>query len=145
MNLLLLRDYDNDVTDGELFDEKGKHICWTLELPWKDNKQEISCIPEGVYKINKFFSGGFNRWIYKINKVLGRDLVRIHNGNTVLDIRGCILVGTKQGTLNVKGKIYPAVLDSVKAMDKLLVLVGSEGMLTIKNRKDYEKEKQGKV
>lgn len=132
MNLTLTRtDYDDELTDGILSDEKGKKICFTLELPQKANNNQVSCIPEGRYKFRKLFSSKFGRWVYRLDGVPDRSLIDIHCGNTVLDIQGCILVGTKQGTLSVKGKIYPAVLNSREALDKVLGIGGSEGFITI--------------
>ena len=29
----------------------GVPYCKTLELPWRDNANNISCIPEGAYKV----------------------------------------------------------------------------------------------
>ena len=36
-------------TFGALFAEG--FTCYTGELPWRDNKPEISCIPVGLYKV----------------------------------------------------------------------------------------------
>ena len=55
--------YSPESTEGELFildDEGGLtnragtvtpkvHVCWTLELAWKQNIPSISCIPEASY------------------------------------------------------------------------------------------------
>lgn len=139
MNITLVRDYDKELTDGELFDENKKHICYTLELPDKGNKPEVSCIPEGTYKFHKMFSSHLG-WVYMLNKVPNRQLIEIHVGNTVLDIRGCILVGTKQGTINIKGRIYPAVLNSKEAIAKLFAIVGTEGTITIRGQNEKTRE-----
>lgn len=130
VRLLLKREYDPECTDGVLFNDQGSKICYTLELPQKDNKKGESCIPEGTYNFHKMFSQHLG-WVYRLDNVPDRSLIDIHAGNTVLDIRGCILVGEKQGVLNVKGKHYPAVLDSKKALAKLFSLVGNDGIITI--------------
>lgn len=134
MNLRLIRDVsDPEVTEGALYGEDGKKICYTLELPWKENKQKISCIPEGIYNYQKIFSSKFGRWVYRIENVPDRDLIDIHNGNTILDIEGCILVGNKRGVLTVKGRVYPAVLNSQDTLMKLLNVAGNQGLITITN------------
>lgn len=131
MNLTLTRtDYDNEVTDGILSDDQGNKICFTLELPDLNNKQGESCIPEGIYPFHKMFSQHLG-WIYRLDNVTDRSLIDIHSGNTVLDLRGCITIGMKQGTLDIKGKTYPAVLESKKALNKLFSIAGNSGTITI--------------
>lgn len=130
MKIILSREYDPEVTDGEITDENGDHICYSLELPWLQNEQKISCIPEGEYKFSKMFSQKLG-WVYRLKNVSGRSLIDIHKGNSVLDIEGCILVGMKRGTINEKGRIYPAVLNSKDALDRLFELIGMDGTITI--------------
>ena len=40
-------------TYGVLLFEDGTPFCLTLELPWMDNKHDISCVPKGEYIIKK--------------------------------------------------------------------------------------------
>lgn len=129
--ITLTREYDPEVTEGILTDDAGKKICYTLELPWKNNESRISCIPEGKYKFQKKFSSHLG-WVYELKEVSDRSLIYMHSGNTILDILGCILVGTKRGTMTVKGKVYPAVLNSRDALANLMTLVGNEGIIIIK-------------
>lgn len=86
----------NDLTFGTL--QNGEEfICYTLELPWKDNKKAISCIPEGEYLVDHLLVSASGKYvdIYKINNVKGRTGILIHKGNYPKDTRGCILVGTE--------------------------------------------------
>lgn len=133
MRLTLVRDYEKDCTDGELFDPQGKHLCWTIELPWKDNKHQESCIPEGEYRYHKKFSQHLG-WVLELEKVPERSLIYIHPGNTVLDLKGCIAPGNKQDSWKIKGKDYPAVLNSKETMKKLMDLAGTDGTITIIQR-----------
>jgi hypothetical protein len=70
--------------------------CHTLELPWRKNEQEISCIPEGVYQCGLVPT---KKWsptpplLYLLSGVPGRTDILIHAGNTTADSKGCILVG----------------------------------------------------
>jgi len=70
-------------------------FCVTLELPWRDNERNISCIPEGIYTCNLRMSPKRKREVYELVGVPGRDLIQIHTGNKPSDIAGCILVGEK--------------------------------------------------
>jgi hypothetical protein len=64
----------------------------TLERPWEDNEQNISCIPPGRYRCRRIRSPKFGN-TYEICDVPGRTHVLFHAGNTIEDTQGCILVG----------------------------------------------------
>lgn len=78
--------------------------CQTLELPWRDNKRNISCIPSGDYDVNIRLSPKYGE-IYHIQKVPNRSYILIHSGNFAGDVEkgfrthvnGCILLGQKRG------------------------------------------------
>lgn len=89
--------------------------CATLELPWRNNETDISCIPEGKYTAKRHVSPKFKE-CFSVQNVEGRTNILIHAGNTTDDTSGCIIVGSSYGELKNK----PAVLDSRKALDKLL-------------------------
>lgn len=98
-----------DVTLGVL--KAGKFIFHTLELPWKDNARNISCIPDGIYECKLGYSNKWKTQVYQIDNVEGRDAIQIHIGNITNDIRGCILLGMRFGTIQSKF----AVLSSTAA------------------------------
>lgn len=64
----------------------------TLERPWEDNKQEVSCIPAGRYRCRRIRSPRFGN-TFEVCEVPGRMHVLFHAGNTLEDTHGCILVG----------------------------------------------------
>lgn len=72
--------------------------CDTLELTWKENKTNISCIPTGEYIVKKRYSKKFKNHLH-ITEVIGRTHILIHSGNFYTDILGCVLVG-KLGYVN---------------------------------------------
>jgi len=93
----------------------GEMLCWTLELPWLENKQNISCIPKGKYKCTRGTLKGNERWLLK--DVPNRTGIFIHAGNTYHDIQGCILTGSGVGyILNDR-----AVLGAPNALNELMV------------------------
>lgn len=87
----------------------------TLELPWRDNARNISCIPAGEYRCSVTYSQKFKSEIYEVLNVAGRSSILFHRGNTTADIAGCILLGTVRGIL----KRREAVLQSQRAMEDL--------------------------
>lgn len=68
---------------------KSIPFCVSLELPWKDNLKNISCIPEGEYTL--FVRK--DRKAYRIKCVQERFGIEIHVGNTAKETKGCILLG----------------------------------------------------
>lgn len=86
------RSYLNHVTVGRIL-LNGVIVCDTLELPWRMNQANISCIPEGTYHTVRHSSTKFTG-SYKLLNVLDRTGILIHAGNTLSDTTGCILVGT---------------------------------------------------
>ncbi|MCK5612062.1 hypothetical protein KAR91_59880 [Candidatus Pacearchaeota archaeon] len=67
-------------------------LCVTLELPWKDNEQDISCIPNGVYGCSRYTSERRGK-VWKVHDVPNRTDILFHKGNYISEILGCILVG----------------------------------------------------
>lgn len=104
--------------------------CSTLELPWKDNKTDISCIPDGSYWVDKYLSPTKGRGIvFQFSNVKGRSNVQIHVGNFNRDILGCVLVG--QGFSDIDRDGYLDVYSSGRTMDKLLEIMPDKFKLTI--------------
>lgn len=94
MILILSRTYFPDGTNGKL-ECKGKSICNTIELPWRENQKRVSCIPEGKYFIRKRYSKKF-QWHLEIVDVKDRSLILFHPANNaLLELNGCIAPVTK--------------------------------------------------
>lgn len=115
MVINLTRTYFPEGTNGKLECE-GKFICYTIELPWRNNEKRDSCIPEGKYFIRKRYSQKF-KWHLEVVDVENRSLILFHPANNALkELNGCIapvttLYGSGLGLL------------SRKAFDKLKTLV----------------------
>lgn len=76
-----------------------EYLCDTLELPWRDNQRNISCIPAGSYKVTKREpSQKFNYPHFILHDVQERSWILIHIGNMVQETAGCILVGERRDT-----------------------------------------------
>jgi hypothetical protein len=73
----------------------GAEIGKTIELPWKENKNDISCIPAGTYEAMVRYDKK-DHWRLQLKDVPGnRTGVQIHVGNHTSEIEGCVLVGTE--------------------------------------------------
>ena len=90
--------------------------CFTVERPWLDNKIRESCIPEGEYplKLGMYNRGGYAA--YEVMEVPNRSLIKIHIGNTIDDVIGCIAPGKSLGYLEKKW----AVTSSKKAFNEFM-------------------------
>ena len=94
----------------------GKEICKTIELPWRNNKARVSCIPEGKYKIRKRYSAKF-KWHLELINVKNRKYILLHPANNALkELNGCI-APVSQITGEGRGN------ESRKAFEKLKNLV----------------------
>ena len=73
-------------------------LCLSLEDPWLDNAPFRSCIPAGEYVVEPFDSPTFGPTV-QVQNVQGRTYILFHRGNTDEDTEGCILVGSRWGSL----------------------------------------------
>jgi hypothetical protein len=128
--LKLQRKYGAQGTNGKLT-YQGDLICYTIELPDRNNLPRISCIPIGQYKLEKKRYPKQGEQI-GIPHVLGREAILIHAANDAQkELLGCIAPVT---TLTGEG----TGRDSGKALAKLKALVyslwdmGDEVYLVIK-------------
>ena len=76
----------------------NKIFCCTLELPWRYNQRDISCIPTGKYTCKKYNSPKYES-TYIVNDVFDRGYILFHVRNTINDTEGCILLGKDAGYL----------------------------------------------
>lgn len=116
-----------DCTLGRLF-IKGKSF-FTLELPWKGNAVNISCIPAGTYKFKKRFSPSKEMVVIELEGVGGRIYIQIHIGNRTSQIKGCILPGLGIKDYNDDG--IPDVVSSEEAFTKIMELAPETGIIEI--------------
>lgn len=118
----LKRAYTDIVTIGKMIMPSGR-VFDTIELPWKENQNKISCIPEGSYKLKKRVSGIVDRTTkgkyvegWEVTKVEGRTYIMIHIGNITSNFEGCIGIGYGLGVINNNW----AILNSSKAFDDFM-------------------------
>lgn len=116
-----------DGTFGHLL--HGDFAVVSLELPWRDNKPHLSCIPVGIYNVEPDDTG--KHQYYRILDVPGRGNVEMHPANwagdttkgLLSDLKGCIAFGLRRGKLNNQ----ECILDSNIAFSRLSLYIGSEG------------------
>lgn len=125
--ITLDRWYQDDVTLGRL--RINDFQCFTLELPWLDNKKNISCIPEGNYKYEIYNSPKHGK-VLLILDVNGRTMIEIHAANYTRQILGCVAVGNSIKWLD--NDTIPDVVNSKATLNKLLLKAGTSGFIDIR-------------
>lgn len=139
MELVLTRVYKRGGTNGTLT-LNGHFVCFTLELPWKENQRNISCIPEGKYELKARFSAELQNHL-EVLDVYNRNRILIHPAtNAIKELRGGI-VPVKQLTGIGEG-IYSRL-----ALEKLLsifhqTMEGNEKITININSNRYEHLRQ---
>lgn len=103
----------------------GAPLCLTLERPWLDNQRNISCIPPGEYDCVKHYGLKYKN-VWRLENVPNRSGILIHQGNSILNTAGCILVGMG---IDRGGFIS----DSQRALDLLRKTLDDEFILNILN------------
>jgi hypothetical protein len=99
----------------------GRPYYTTLELPWKNNQKDVSCIPPGTYKSTRMFSEKFQKVLFVLHNVPGRDLIEFHIGNKIENTHGCVLLGSEFS------KTDYAIVDSRVAFDDFMIRMPAEG------------------
>lgn len=113
-------------------------VAKTLELPWKDNANDVSCIPVGEYDCAYTRSARLSRlrgidvFTYEILNVSRRSGVRIHSANYFYQLLGCIALGDTTKDINMDGELD--VIHSGATIDKFTSIMALQPFkLIIKN------------
>ena len=114
---------------GVLLNENRVPMFTTLERPWKDNAENISCVPAGSYQFRRVFSPKHGLEVFQALNIPGRTLVEIHPGNFITDTLGCILIGTsfssQQGHEGIMdSKIaFNLFMQRLSGVDRIIVII----------------------
>ena len=105
--------------------------CKTIERPYINNRNNISCIPKGVYVCKWTKSPRLGRNTYEVLNVPMRSGIRIHPANYAYELHGCIALGSAYKDLNLDG--LNDVVHSGETLRKFEELLNGEDLtLTIK-------------
>src|SRR5690348_6385278 len=135
MRIEVKRTYHSHCTtgDGAVYNPEGDKVFEfkTLELPWKDNAHNISCIPEGEYLVLKMPPTAKRKYEYFwVQNVPDRDSILWHPGNYTSQIRGCLLPGESHTDMNADGIID--ITNTTATLKILTALMPEKFKLTIK-------------
>lgn len=116
--LLLFRKTSTEIQTLGYFECPDGVTYPSLELPWKDNQVEISCIPAGVYRMTKHYAPTLKKNGYLLHDVPNRSEIMIHPANWFHELRGCMAPGLTHADIDGDGHLD--VTSSKIAMGKLL-------------------------
>lgn len=121
---------------AELYHPAGiaKWTGFSIELPWRDNVHEISCVPEGIYVAEVVFVAKFDMNLYLLKDVPGRNSCLIHVANWAgdvslgwhSDVEGCTGLGDGRMMMTPPEKSRPqlAVVHSGPAIEAFMAATG---------------------
>jgi Family of unknown function (DUF5675) len=96
----------------------GTKICNVLELPYRNNLNDISAVPIGDYE-GFVRVDGSRGWRIELKGTKPRENIQMHIGNQPNDSTGCLLPGTGESS-DAKCNIS----DSATGMAKIKSIVG---------------------
>jgi len=131
MELLLIRTYHPAGTNGEIRCE-GQRVCSSIELPWRANARNTSCIPEGRYELRRRFTARRQHHL-EVYNVPGRSAILIHPANDAQqELQGCIapvttLVGPGRGESSrlANEKLKTLVLAAMDRNEKVYLTINA--------------------
>jgi hypothetical protein len=140
MRIELQRMYRDTSTtaEGVVYNTENEKVFEfvTLELPWKDNERNISCIPEGEYLVKKMPPTKKRKYQYFwVQEVPGRDSILWHPGNYTRQILGCILPGESLIDMDNDGIID--VTNTASTLKILTALMPHKFKLTITKKEIF--------
>jgi hypothetical protein len=139
MNLALEREIVTPKsTAGRLF-VNGVFECYTLEDPVREIPGEPvetwkipgeTAVPAGAYEVVVVYSPKHKRAMPLLLNVPGFVGIEIHSGNTAVDTKGCILLGTYRESADVIRSsraafevLYPKIANARTVGEKVLIVI----------------------
>jgi hypothetical protein len=143
MELELIRTYHARGTNGVILYNQLP-VCYSIELPWKENKIKQSCIPEGRYKVLKRYSQKFSRHLL-FQGVKDRSFILMHPANDALqELKGCI-APVLQLTGEGKGNYSRLALGKLLNLMEKAFAEKEAVYFTIKSIPDEKTKKEGAI
>lgn len=109
---------DKNQTSGicVIYDNDGFPLfsALSLERGWRNNQQDISCVPAGKYILKYEYSNRFKKHLWELKNVPNRTECKFHSANYWYQLNGCISLGLKYKHLNKDN--YRDVTNSVNTM-----------------------------
>lgn len=140
MRLELKRAYHSEGTNGKLYHEE-QLVCHTIELPWLQNRRNVSCIPEGSYSLSKRNTKTRGDHLI-VNDVPDRSGILLHPANDALkELKGCIapvtsLTGPGLGSSSRKAneKLQNLLFEALDQHEEVILIIQKDISMNIIER-----------
>ncbi|MEP0938203.1 MAG: DUF5675 family protein [Ekhidna sp.] len=140
MRITLKRKYHSNGTNGKLLHD-AELICKTIELPWLENRRNVSCIPEGIYSLTKRNTKTRGDHLI-VNDVPGRSGILLHPANNALkELKGCIapvtsLTGPGLGSSSRKAttKLQNLLFEALDQNEEVILIIQKDIAMNIIER-----------
>lgn len=96
----------------------------SLERGWRNNENNVSCIPKGTYPVVLEYSNRFNKELWEIKNVPNRSETKFHSANYWRQLNGCIALG--QRMLDMDGDGYCDITNSKETMKQFHECFGDD-------------------
>ncbi len=106
--------------------------CLTLEPQDRLNRQDVSSIPAQQYRCVRVHSPRFGE-TFAVDNVPGRQHVLFHSGNVAEDTHGCIVLGSRVGSLHGQR----GVLDSGAAFARFMTVLQGQDVFLLTIAEHY--------
>lgn len=110
-------------------------VLQSLELPNRNNKPNLSCVPTGTYEVSIRYSPHFKKKLYWLKDVKGRSFILVHGATFAGDVelgyqshlQGCIALGKSKGSaLNKFQKRQRCIFGSQQAVREMMDYLNGE-------------------
>jgi hypothetical protein len=95
---------DENQTSGvcTVIDDDGFPLFSSLSLErgWRNNENNVSCVPVGEYDLVFEYSSRFKMKLWELKGVPGRSEAKFHASNYWYQLEGCIALGLRYKNLN---------------------------------------------
>lgn len=126
---------------GYCYIKKGsceeEYVGCTLERGWRDNKSNISCVPEGSYDLKLEYSPRFKKDLWELYGVPNRSECKFHAANYWRQLNGCIALGSEHTDIDGDGD--PDVKSSRIVMKEFHKLMSDDKIAKIIIKNDINK------
>lgn len=128
------QEFTDKSTIGSIY-YNGDFICYSLELPWRDNERGKSCIPVGEYELEyhqyKNYLDTYALVGETVSHWCGEDRLQrcailLHPANEPHEIDGCIAPGLEKGVdmVDLSAKAFRKLHNTIicKNIDKITII-----------------------
>lgn len=110
-------------------DGRIEYIGKSLERGWRNNQNNISCVPEGTYTLKLEYSPRFRKDLWELYGVPNRSECKFHAANYWKQLNGCIALGNKH--IDINGDGDPDVTSSRVTMNRFHEVMFGNNIATI--------------